>query len=485
MYGIIVNMENRKINRIRQMYFENNVAVEQIAAKMGYCVATIYKYLKADFETAEEFEQKTFDGIASPYESIVREWLTEDAKHYFKQRHTAKRVYDRLCEMYSDFAPSYKTILRMYKRIHAEVFSTKRQQRNLPDSPGEAEVGCLPFPCCINGHKCDAFIVSLSFPYSRAAFLQIIPERNTEWILTALQNIYAHLCGVPAVQMFMPQTKLYRYKNHDVSDITDELLMRFVMYHGFKDDYYIPHDESTPPTVSALTTYYKRHFLSGVQSIDDLSSFNAELLLKCDTLGKRIPMIDRVTTVDEFLAHDKAKLLPLPTDPFKIMAWSKRKIDKMAVLTINSKHKYALNPAMKNRTVFVYLTADKVEVRNLNQDIIATFDRIYSVDIVDAINPVHQLYLLRFKPNAILNCKLKELLSPALVTLFSSCDSRIKSRYINAMWEICSRSDLATAMSCANQAAEKSITTREGILKLYDKNYDKQNLAKTLQDKKG
>jgi len=259
MYGIIVNMENRKINRIRQMYFEDRIAVEQIAAKMGYCVATIYKYLKADFETAEEFEAKIYDGIAAPYESIVREWLTEDTKHYFKQRHTAKRVYDRLCEMHSDFAPSYKTIQRIYKQIHAEVFSTKRQQQNLPNSLGEAQVSCLPFPCYINGHKCDAFIVSLSFPYSRAAFLQVIPERNTEWILTALQNIYAHVGGVPTVQMFMPQSKLYRYKNHDVSDITDELLMRFVMYHGFKDDYYIPHDESTPPSVAALTTYYKRH----------------------------------------------------------------------------------------------------------------------------------------------------------------------------------------------------------------------------------
>ena len=83
------------------MYFEDRIAVEQIATRMGYCVATIYKYLKDNHATAEEFEQKTFDGIASPYESIVREWLIEDTKHYFKQRHTAKRVYDRLCEMYS------------------------------------------------------------------------------------------------------------------------------------------------------------------------------------------------------------------------------------------------------------------------------------------------------------------------------------------------------------------------------------------------
>ena len=83
------------------MYFEDKIAVEQIAARLGCCVATIYKYLKADFDTAEEFEVKTFDGIAVPYEPIVREWLTEDTKHYFKQRHTAKRVYDRLREMHS------------------------------------------------------------------------------------------------------------------------------------------------------------------------------------------------------------------------------------------------------------------------------------------------------------------------------------------------------------------------------------------------
>lgn len=456
------------INRIRRLRFEDGLAVEQIATKTGYCVNTIYKYLKDNFETEKEALIKSKDSIAAPYEHIVRQWLIEDTHHHHKQRHTARRVYDRLRELYSDFKPSYKTILRLYNRIHSEVFNNKRI-RVLPDCAGAVEISCTPFPCKINGHKCDSYSVIMAFPYSLASYIQVIPERNTEWILTALQNIYEHIGGIPPIQRFTPQTKLYRYRNQDISDITDELLMRFIMYYGLQDEYLVPDNEQPYRGVSHLLAgYYRNRLLSNTKEISCLQDFNNELLGKCDTLLDRSPRSDYTTTVRILFESDKALLLPLPETPFKVATWFKRKVDKMAVLSLGVKHKYALSPSMRDRTVFVYLTVDKVEVYNLNHDLIQSFDRVYSSDIQDVSNPAHQLYLLRSKPAAVLNCSLKDLFPPILIEYFKAHQSRAKSYYINAMWEICTRSNIHTAITCATIAAEKGLTGRTDILKIYE-----------------
>jgi len=361
-------MKDYTIKRIRKMRFERDMGVEQIAAKTGYCTNTIYKYLKDNFESPEEKEQKEYIGIAAPYEPIIREWLTEDKKHFYKQRHTAKRVYDRLRKIEPSLSISYKTVLRMYNRIHREVFSDRRERLNLPNSPGVAEIICTATKLRINKKNCNSHVITLSFPYSRAAYIQVIPDCNSEWVLTAIQNIYEHIGGVPPVQLFTPQTTLYKYRVHDIASLEDELFQRFILYYDFKDNYFIPSKEDELRLSGhSLGSYYRKQIMDGVKNIDDLAAFNKELLIKCDALGSRSTTLDKTKTVNELFDADKNKLLPLPEIPFKIITWFKRKVDNMAMLTIGGNHKYALSPGMKCRTVFVFLTTDKVEVRNLNK----------------------------------------------------------------------------------------------------------------------
>ena len=47
--------------------------------------------------------------IVTPYIDIITEWLEEDQKHWSKQRHTAKRIHERLQEEYG-FTGSYDSV---------------------------------------------------------------------------------------------------------------------------------------------------------------------------------------------------------------------------------------------------------------------------------------------------------------------------------------------------------------------------------------
>ena len=42
-----------------------------------------------------------------PFKPVIQEWLDEDKRHWCKQHHTAKRVYERLVEEHG-YTGSYK-----------------------------------------------------------------------------------------------------------------------------------------------------------------------------------------------------------------------------------------------------------------------------------------------------------------------------------------------------------------------------------------
>lgn len=51
-----------------------------------------------------------------PYREIIVAWLTADEQAPPKQRHTAKRIYDRLVDEY-DFAGSDSTVRRFVRTL--------------------------------------------------------------------------------------------------------------------------------------------------------------------------------------------------------------------------------------------------------------------------------------------------------------------------------------------------------------------------------
>ena len=54
--------------------------------------------------------------IVAPYIDVITEWLEEDQKHWSKQRHTAKRIHERLVEEYG-FTGSYDSVQKFVQRI--------------------------------------------------------------------------------------------------------------------------------------------------------------------------------------------------------------------------------------------------------------------------------------------------------------------------------------------------------------------------------
>lgn len=99
----------KTIDHILRLYYDQNLPVYEIATRVKYSPCTIYKYLKSNGKPQQKPLTVSEDTCYAKYYDIVYSWLKEDLNHFYKQRHTAQRVHDRLRELYSDYKYSYKT----------------------------------------------------------------------------------------------------------------------------------------------------------------------------------------------------------------------------------------------------------------------------------------------------------------------------------------------------------------------------------------
>lgn len=115
----------------------------------------------------------------SNYEEFITEILLEDKQVHRKQRHTAKRIYDRLCEE-KGFEGSYSTVsryVRLHRQKHKEVFCP------LFHPAGDAQVDFGEASAFIDGKKRKIHFFVMSFPFSDGLFVKAYPRENTESFL--------------------------------------------------------------------------------------------------------------------------------------------------------------------------------------------------------------------------------------------------------------------------------------------------------------
>lgn len=194
------------IHNIRFRFFEKGENISQIADAMNLDWKTVKKYV--DMKDFNEPSPKPASDWRlcpklEPYKEMVDQWLEEDKNAPRKQRHTAKRVYNRLRKEAKGFQCSYRTVASYYKVKRKEVFSNS-QDGFLPleHHHGEAQVDFGTAQFYENGKCITGKYLEVSFPCSNKGFLQLFYGENMECLLEGLDAIFRHIGCVPAELWF-------------------------------------------------------------------------------------------------------------------------------------------------------------------------------------------------------------------------------------------------------------------------------------------
>ena len=129
-----------QVYRIRNMKKFEGKSLRKISQLTGHDFETVKKYVeKDDFNQILRPKQRRKSKL-SPYRGIVTTWLIKDKQAPHKQRHTAKRVYDRLKELYGgEFDTSERAVRKFVADIRKELQSNIDGFLLLEHSPGEAQ----------------------------------------------------------------------------------------------------------------------------------------------------------------------------------------------------------------------------------------------------------------------------------------------------------------------------------------------------------
>ena len=453
-------LKMKEIETVRKMFFEEGKNISNIEKESGFDRKTIRKYLTKDDFRKEPLQDNHKYAKLDGFKLEIDSWIESDKRMRIKQRHTAKRVFNRLKEKYQDFGVSYRTVAYYVKEKKREIFKTDNSSLPLLHKEGESQIDFGKAQFMEKKVLCDGSYLTLSFPFSNAGYTQLLKGENFECFTYALNNIYGHINGVPYRQWFdntsVAVSKIL--KGHD-RQLT-ESFVRFKEHYSFEAVFCNPNKGNEKGNVENKVGYLRRNMLVPMPVFDDINIFNKELLNLCDKDADRIHY-SKKENISELFKEDMKYLNPLPLNPFSAGSYESARTDSYGKFHMDG-HIYSSSPSQANSTLTVLKTHDEVIVLNKDYKEVVRHERLYG-DKIESIKWIPYLTQLARKPMALKYSGIYEMI-PKSVKKFM--ENGNKSGVLKLLAQLTEESDFETAIYSIEKALEHNATDLDSVIAL-------------------
>lgn len=253
-----------QIHDIRKLYYEEGKSITQISRETGHDRKTIRLYIEK--EDWNEIKPKSLGKAEfpklDPFKVDIDKWLTDDKKAKRKQRHTAKRVYERLLEKYGNkFTCSYRSVAGYVSKRKKEVFGKVSGHLPLEHIPGEAQADFGDADYYENGRLYNGKYLNLSFPYSNKGYFQLFKGENMECLLEGLISIFEHIGGVPQRIWFDNTTTIVTKVLKEGGRTLTDGFIRFMEHYRFESAFCNVDSGYEKGNVEGKVGYHRRNML--------------------------------------------------------------------------------------------------------------------------------------------------------------------------------------------------------------------------------
>lgn len=463
-----------QVQDIRKMYFEEGKNISQIARETGRDRKTIREYLDKDdwnIEPPAAVPEANFPKL-DPYKGEIDSWLTEDKKAKRKQRHTARRVYDRLVEKYGDnFNCSYRTVAGYVAKKKQEIFGKVTGYLPLEHIPGEAQADFGDAEFYENGKRYDGKYLNLSFPYSNQGYTQLFKGENQECLFEGLKTIFEHIGGVPKRIWFdNASTMVAKVLKGGNRSLTDDFL-RFKEHYRFESAFCNVEAGHEKGNVEGKVGYHRRNMLVPVPKFNALKDFNKNLLLQCEKDAKR-EHYRKEETIEELHKADKEALLALPTVAFETCKYITAKTNGYGRFFLNNGlHEYSVSPKYANARILVKVTAFEVIPLDESYREIVKHVRLYGDYKQQSMQWLPYLTQLSRCPGALKYTGIYQMLPESIKQYLERCTKSDKGKVLKAIASLTERSGFEKAVETVDTALSYSATDVDSLLNLHNRLY--------------
>ncbi len=319
--------------------------------------------------------------------------MRDDLGQRAKQRHTAKRVFERLRDEHGFAGGS--TIVQDYVREH------RRRGREmfvpLHHPPGHAQADFGEATVFIGGVEQTAHFFAFDLPQSDACFVRAYPAATAEAWVDGHVHAFAFFGRVPQSVLYDNDRCLVARILPDGTRKRATLFSGFLSHYLIRDRYGRPGKGNDKGAVEGLVGWARRTFMVPLPRFASWEDFNAWLEEQCRKRQAEI-LRGHTETIGARLARDLEAMADLPAAPFDACDQATGRVSSQALVRYKT-NDYSVPVAYGHRDVWVRGYVDHVVI-GCGGEIVARHSRCY--DREDMIfDPVHYLPLLEKKIGAL------------------------------------------------------------------------------------
>ena len=328
-----------------------------------------------------------------PYTGVIDRILEEDLSLPKKQRHTVKRIFERLRDEHG-FEGGYTIVKDYVRRIRLH-----RREMFVPlaHPPGHAQCDFGQAWAIIGGERRRVHYFVMSLPHSDGIFVKAYPAETTEAFCDGHVSAFAHLGGVP-------QSILYDNTKLAVARILGggrrkrtRVFTELQSHYLFNDRFGRPGKARDKGNVEGMVGYVRRNFLVPVPKFDSFDGLNAHLESCCQR-RREAKLRGHRESIGERMERDLGALLPLPAVPFDPCDRHATRVSSLSLVRYRT-NDYSVPVAYGHRDVLVKGYVGRVVI-SCGSEVIARHERSYGRgDFV--FDPIHYLPLLEQKTGAL------------------------------------------------------------------------------------
>lgn len=366
---MVITVNDYKEVRRRWM---NGESQRSIARRLGISRNTVKKYCEGE---NVPWERKAYLRSPSVLTEDVKAFIsdclqTDDDEGTVKQKHTAKRIFDRLVSE-KGFTGG-ETTIRAYVR-HLK-FKTPEAFVPLAFSPGDAvQIDWGEATVDLDGNKLIVNLFCARLCCSGASFVAAYRRQNSESFLDALVKMLEYFGGTPKRVIF-DNAKVAVKDGFGANARATDTYAALAAHYGFEPVFCNIASGNEKGLVEGLVGFSRRNFCVPIPKVQTMAGLNAMLRSKCDAYKKhRIQGKD--ADVGVLYEAEKSALFPLPRYRFDPAKRAEGRVSSYSTVRFETNN-YSVPVEHCGRQVSIKAYPEYVEIFR-NGEVIASHQRCF------------------------------------------------------------------------------------------------------------
>jgi transposase len=410
--------------------------------------------------------------VLGPFQAIIDGWLKKDQEQPKKQRHTGRRVYNRLVVEHG-FGGGESTIRRYVRKAKIELGLDLLAQVFIPCEPDagrEAEVDWGVATAILAGERVKLKFFCMRSKFSGKHFVRFYPCERQQAFFDGHLQAFAFFGGIFPVLIYDNLTTAVRQIMRGRIRLEQEEFRKFRAYHSFEARFCTPAQGHEKGGVEGLVGFARRNYMVPVPEAANIEELNEQMLRQCLAYGSHT-MAGREESVATLFEAEKDSLLPRPAVVYTNTRPHAGRADKYATVMVD-KNRYSIPWRYVGQKLKILLHVDQIEIFAGTKRL-ALHERLFANNQW-SLDPDHYLELIQQRPMAFASARpirqWRERWSPALNRLLAVfCRSQGESKGIKdfiAVLMLYKEHKPGEVEAAVELALGKNIASSAGVLHL-------------------